>query len=230
MSEITPFDFEGSGVRWTIVEGEPWFAIPDLCRVLGHTNPTMAADRLEIDDLSFAEVIDSLGRRQRTRLTNESGLFELIIRSNKPDAKRFRRWITSEVLPALRKYGSYTIMPVEPDDELDLMESTLHRIREDRRRIKALEGGQQVLEDGQRVLEAKVSASAGEYDEFTALAYAKLKGLPTDRVSCQRHGMRAAHLMKQRGGAPRKVQDATFGLINIYPLGILDETVESPVS
>ncbi len=91
-------------------------------------------------------------------------------------------------------------------------------------RIADVESGQQALEDGQKELAAKVSASAGEYDEFTTLAYAKLNGLPTDRVSCQKHGMRATGLMKQRGGAPRKVQDATFGAINVYPLGILHET------
>jgi prophage antirepressor-like protein len=221
MSEITPFNFEGSGIRWTTIGGEAWFAIADLCRVLDHTNPTVAADRLESDDLSFAEVIDSMGRMQRARVTNESGLYELIIRSNKPDARRFRRWITSEVLPSLRKTGEYKIVETEPDDDLVPIEQMIHRLRETRQRVGVLEGRTDVIE-------AKVSAVAGEYDEFTALAYAKLKGLPTDRISCQRHGQRATAEMKRRGGAPRKVQDATFGMINIYPLGILDETAETP--
>ncbi len=217
MSDITPFNFEGHGLRWTMIEGQPWFAIVDVCKVLGIINPSMVGDRLDSDDLSAIGLIDSMGREQRTRITNESGLYELIIRSNKPDAKRFRRWITSEVLPALRRTGSYSIMPVEPEDDLDLMVKAIGHIREHRQRIAS-------LESGQRELAAKVSASAGEYDEFTTLAYAKLNGLPTDRVSCQKHGLRATGLMKQRGGAPRKVQDATFGAINVYPLGILHET------
>lgn len=224
MSEITPFNFEGSSVRWTLVAGEPWFVASDVCDVLGIQNARVAVSRLETDDVSFADVIDGMGREQRTYVINESGLYELIIRSNKPDARRFRRWITSEVLPALRKTGEYKIVETAPDDDLVPIEDMIKRLRETRRRVTALEDGHRDLREGQRELSAKVSASQGEYDEFTTLAYAKLNGLPTDRISCQRHGQRATAEMKRRGGAPRKVQDATFGAINVYPLGILDAT------
>lgn len=220
MSEITPFNFEGNSVRWVWIDGEPWFVALDVCEVLGIQNARMAVDRLEREDVSFADVhSESRGQSRPTNVINESGLYELIIRSNKPDARRFRRWITAEVLPSLRKYGSYSIVPTEPDDDLVPIEQMIRRLRETRHRVEA-------LEDGQRELTAKVSAAQGEYDEFTTLAYAKLNGLPTDRISCQRHGQRATAEMKRRGGAPRKVQDATFGMINVYPLSILHETAE----
>jgi prophage antirepressor-like protein len=213
-----------------MIGGEPWFVAVDACEVLDYSNPTMATDRLEPDDLSYAEVIDSMGRRQRSRVINESGLYELIIRSEKPAARRFRRWLTKDVLPTLRKTGEYRTVPVEPGDDLDLMVGKIRELRkehaETQRRTTMLELGQAILHDGMQGLAAKISAVAGEYDEFTALAYAKIKGLPTDRISCQRHGQRATAEMKRRGGAPRRVQDATFGMINIYPLGILDETAE----
>lgn len=227
---IMPFQYEGRGVRWTTIEGEPWFVAGDVCAILEIGDVRKAVDRLETEDRSFAPVLDARGVEQRSYVINESGLYELIIRSNKPDAKRFRRWITAEVLPALRKHGSYSIVPVEPGDDLDLMVSKIRELRREHaateRRMTMLELESKLLKDGQRELAAKVSASQGEYDEFTALAYAKLRGFPTDRVSCQRHGQRASALLKRRGGAPRKVQDATFGWINVYPLGILDETAE----
>lgn len=216
---ISPFNYNGQGIRSIKIDGEPWFVAGDVCNALEIDDVRRAVNRLEFEDWSFAPVLDSRGVEQRSYVINESGLYELIIRSNKPEAKPFRRWITSEVLPSLRKTGEYKIVETEPDDDLVPIEQMIHRLRETRQRVS-------VLEDGQRSLEAKVSAVAGEYDEFTALAYAKIKGLPTDRLSCQRHGQRATAEMKRRGGAPRKRQDATFGEINIYPLGILDETAE----
>lgn len=83
-------------------------------------------------------------------------------------------------------------------------------------------------EQGQQLntLVAKVSASQGEHDEFTAMAYAKLNGLPVDKISCQRHGQRAARLMRSQGRQPRKVQDAIHGTVNVYPVEFLDETAE----
>lgn len=116
MSEIQPFTFPATGaaVRVVTVDGEPWFVVADVCTVLGLTNPTMAAGRLAADDLSTAEVIDSMGRPQQARVCNESGLYDLILDSRKPEARAFRRWITAEVVPAIRKTGSYQAAPAHP--------------------------------------------------------------------------------------------------------------------
>lgn len=75
-------------------------------------------------------------------------------------------------------------------------------------------------------ISAKQSAQDGAHDWFTTLAYAKLNGLPTDRVSCQKHGQRAARLMHSRGQEPIRRQDATFGTVNTYPVDVLEETVD----
>lgn len=75
-------------------------------------------------------------------------------------------------------------------------------------------------------ISAKQSAQDGAHDWFTTLAYAKLNGLPTDRVSCQKHGQRAARLMRSRGQEPIRRQDATFGTVNTYPVDVLEETVD----
>lgn len=101
------FPFEGNLVRTIVDEhGDPWFVVSDVCRALGHTNPTMAIASLDDDEkgLSFTE---TPGGRQELRTVSESGLYRLVLRSNKPEAKRFRRWVTRTVLPHIRKTGGY---------------------------------------------------------------------------------------------------------------------------
>lgn len=88
------------------IDGEPWFVLADVCRALDIKNVSDAASRLDDEDKGVAPA-DTLGGKQTVRIINESGLFTLVLRSEKPEAKRFKRWVTSEVLPAIRKTGSY---------------------------------------------------------------------------------------------------------------------------
>ena len=87
-------------------EGEPWFVLADVCRSLGIKNPSDAAARLDDDEKGVAQ-IDTLGGSQKLRIINESGLYSLILRSEKPEAKRLKKWVTAEVLPSIRKTGGY---------------------------------------------------------------------------------------------------------------------------
>lgn len=108
MSKVIPFDFESRQVRVQMEGHEPWFNAGDVCDVLGYANPWDAlAKHVEEDDLAKREVIDALGRRQQSNHINESGLYALILSSAKPEAKRFKKWVTSEVLPSIRKTGGY---------------------------------------------------------------------------------------------------------------------------
>lgn len=117
MTQITPFNFEGHAVRVLDIDGEPWFVLADLCAVLDLSNPTMVASRLDSDALSTAEVIDSMGRSQTARIVSEPGMYAVVFMSRKPDAVAFRRWITTEVLPSIRKTGSYgTPRALTPDE------------------------------------------------------------------------------------------------------------------
>lgn len=108
-ADLIPFAYGDQPVRVVTVDGEPWFVLADLCRVLDLTNPTMVAERLDPDGLSTAEVIDSMGRMQSARIVSESGMYEVVFLSRKPEAATFRRWITSEVLPSIRKTGAYGV-------------------------------------------------------------------------------------------------------------------------
>ena len=103
---VQPFDFEGQAVRTTTRDEEPWFVLADVCRVLEHTNPSVAAARLDDDEKGVANVYTPGGAQEMT-VINESGLYSLILTSRKPSAKRFKKWVTAEVLPAIRKTGGY---------------------------------------------------------------------------------------------------------------------------
>ncbi len=109
MTAIIPFQFETHAVRVEVdAAGEPWFNANDVCAALEFVNPHKAvADHVDTDDLTKREVTDALGRRQRANFINESGLYALILGSTKEAAKRFKRWVTHEVLPAIRKTGAY---------------------------------------------------------------------------------------------------------------------------
>jgi anti-repressor protein len=107
MNELVNFQYEGNHVRTIDKDGEPWFVLRDICEVLELSNSRMVADRLDADEVSQTYITDSLGRQQETTVINESGLYNVILRSDKPEAKQFRKWVTSEVLPSIRRHGAY---------------------------------------------------------------------------------------------------------------------------
>ena len=107
-TDIMPFDFHGQTVRTlTDSHGEPWFVAKDVCEILGYSNASKAiADHVDDEDKLNNESLSSLGQRGGW-IINESGLYGLILSSKMPNAKIFKRWVTSEVLPSIRKTGSY---------------------------------------------------------------------------------------------------------------------------
>ena len=95
--------------RTVEVNGELWFYIADICKALGLSNSREVARSLEKDDVSTTDGIDDMGRKQTFNITNEAGLYQLIFQSRKEGAKKFKRWVTHEVLPAIRRTGSYSL-------------------------------------------------------------------------------------------------------------------------
>lgn len=112
---LVPFEYGGIEIRTVMIDGEPWFVARDVCDVLGLKDVSMALSRLDEADTSQAG-IRSGGQSRQVRTINESGLYDMVIRSDKPEAKPFRRWITSEVLPTIRQTGSYGTTPALPDN------------------------------------------------------------------------------------------------------------------
>ena len=107
MNEIMIFENEKFGqIRTTSINGEPWFILADVCKILEISNSRMVSDRLDEDELMSVK-LTSGGQRRNMTVVNESGLYAVIIRSNKPQAHGFRKWVTSDVLPTIRKTGGY---------------------------------------------------------------------------------------------------------------------------
>ena len=118
------FSYGESPVRTVIIDGEVWFVAKDVCDVLDLTNPTVAVEALDEDERSKYY----LGRSPihgggEANVISESGLYSLVFRSNKPEAKNFSRWVRHEVLPTLRKTGSYTLLQKPSLAEFDPMQA-----------------------------------------------------------------------------------------------------------
>jgi len=160
-----PFTYEGATVRTVVIDGEPWFVLADLCSVLGIGNPAMTARRLDEAAISQAD-ISSGGQRRSVTIVNEPGMYEVVIRSDKPEAVAFRRWITSEVLPTIRKTGGAYIAPgsqaeldlTNPDTALDKLIEVAKVAKAERARRIALE--EKVESDRPLVERAKTHATA----------------------------------------------------------------------
>ena len=106
-NKLMIFENEAFGkVRSLNLNGEPWFVAADVCKALELGNPSMTVERLD-DDEKCISTIDTLGGKQRMAIINEPGLYSLVITSRKPEAKAFKRWITHEVIPSIRKHGAY---------------------------------------------------------------------------------------------------------------------------
>ena len=107
MSNIQIFNYQNNEVRTVEMGGEPWFVLKDVCGVLDIADHKVVARRLDEDEVCQTPLTDSMGRQQSTTIINESGLYHVILRSDKPEAAPFRKWVTSEVLPSIRKNGGY---------------------------------------------------------------------------------------------------------------------------
>ena len=124
MNELQVFSYNSSEVRTVMRDGEPWFCLVDVCRVLDLSSPHKVAERLDRDELTGIKV-RSGGQTREMTFINESGLYTVILRSDKPEAKPFRKWVTSEVLPAIRKTGRYGL----DDTKAALAEAKLNNSR-----------------------------------------------------------------------------------------------------
>ena len=111
------FDYQGQQVRTDYKDEAVWFVAADVCRVLELGNPTRTVERLD-DDEKGLTTIKTLGGDQQMVVVNEAGLYSLILTSRKPQAKEFKRWVTHDVLPSIRKHGLYAVDEVLNNPDL----------------------------------------------------------------------------------------------------------------
>ena len=216
MDDLRVFSYNGDQVRTVQWDGETWWVLKDVCGVLGLTTPARVSERLFQDDVSQTHIIDSLGRRQETTIINESGLYEVIIRSDKAEAKNFRRWVTREVLPSIRKYGAY-MTEVTADrilDDPDFGIQLLSKLKEERQRNIALTAKNEDM-----------AVRLNESDRFwTIMKFNRHFHMGWDMAACQRNGKKASAYSRQHGYEIRKCQtnDDRFGETNSYAYEVLE--------
>lgn len=177
MSDLAIFSYLGTDVRVLTIDGSPRWVAADVARILGINNPRMAVGRLDEDDVSLADVIDSMGRPQRMSVLNESALYEMILRSDKPEAKQFRRWVTSVVLPEIRQTGSYTPAPAIREVPQDFASA----LREYAAEIESHEVTRAALDIAQPRAEAwdAIASAEGDYSVGDAAKMLARAGIPT---------------------------------------------------
>lgn len=170
MNNLKVFENQEFGkIRIILISSEPWFVGNEIAKTLGYTNPQKAIrDHVDEDDRRDERIVHPLGGVQETRVINESGLYSLILSSKLPTAKRFKRWVTSEVLPAIRKHGAYlTEQKVEeiltnPDTIIKLA-TQLKQERDARKQAEALnEANRPKVIFAEAVSASKTSILVGE--------------------------------------------------------------------
>ena len=158
MNELQIFNYGENNIRTVKINNEPWFVLRDVCKILELGNVSRVAARLDEDEKGFTQ-INTLGGEQKIGVVNESGLYNVILRSDKPEAKPFRKWVTSEVLPSIRKHGAYatqaTIENIINNPDFGIQLLTTLKNEQDMRKALELENAQQkhLLQEAQPKLD-----------------------------------------------------------------------------
>lgn len=214
---IEPFEFNGNPVRVVMINEEPWFVASDITTALGFTRARDAVRMVDNEDKG-AHQMRTPGGMQEVIILSESGMYTLVLRSDRPDAKAFKRWVTHEVLPAIRKTGAYvTPVAAARNADLDALRTMIDAIEQTRaeqeRQAAAIESVTQRTEE----TEARVAAIEGRHDWFSALGYARLHDLPTSHVWLNRLGRTAGQIGRRQGLEAHKTQHSLFGEVNMWP-------------
>lgn len=135
MNELSVFKNEEFGeIRTVIIDGNPFFCMMDVCKILEIKNVSDCKSRLRKDGVVTTEVIDSIGRKRNANFVNESNLYKLIFQSRKESAERFTEWVTSEVLPSIRKTGGYN-RPLTLEEQLQIVARGTLEVKEEIKRL-----------------------------------------------------------------------------------------------
>ena len=162
MNQLQVFKNEEFGKVRTVVKGEDvWFVAQDVCEVLGINKQRDAYSRLDEDERGSV-VVDTLGGQQNVNAINESGLYSLILRSRKPQAKAFKKWVTGEVLPSIRKHGAYMTDQVleQAVTNPDFVIGLLTKLKEEKEKLTAAQ--QQIVQQQPLVTFAEACMQSGK--------------------------------------------------------------------
>ncbi|WP_064616408.1 phage antirepressor [Streptobacillus moniliformis] len=164
--DIEIFKYENREVRTQQLNGNTYFCLKDVCEILEIGNPSKTLERLNRDGVATSEVIDKLGRTQQANFINESNLYKLVFQSRKAEAEKFTDWVTSEVLPSIRKNGMYAVD--ELLDNPDLAIKTFMKLKEEREKNKLLQ--EKIEQDKSKVIFAEALETSKKSELIGELA------------------------------------------------------------
>ena len=211
-------------VRTIFANNEVWFCAKDVCGILEIKNVTQAVQRLDEDERSMFNI----GRQGNTNFVNESGLYTLILRSDKKEAKPFRKWITSEVIPAIRKTGKYEEKK-KPLTQAELILQQAQWMVEAESRINNIEndviGLADTVENNDKSIKRLENNQRRTVtsNHLTVIAYANIKGIKPKSYHAPSIGKKATKICREKDLLIGTTVDSRYGLINTYPVEVLDE-------
>lgn len=159
---------EFGSIRSMMLNGQPWFVGKDIAEALGYERPRKAVlDHVEPEDKDGVPIRDSIGRMQNTPIVNESGMYSLILSSKLPEAKKFKRWVTSEVLPSIRRHGAYVTDEVldQMDKHPEWIPEYIQRLLDEKTKAKAARDAL----DKEQAKNALLAPKATYYDSFVSI-------------------------------------------------------------
>jgi prophage antirepressor-like protein len=213
MNSLQIYTFQNRNIRVAGLPDAPLFVAVDVCRILEIQNPSDALKSLEDDEkitLDNPEGNPRAGIPHQLACVTESGLYALVFKSRKPEAKAFRKWVTSEVLPSIRKTGAYQ----QPDvSSLDMAELVCKALREQE---------QQLAEVRTLAIQAN-SYNSSNTGFFTVRAFANVHGFRLSLSEAKGIGKKAAAICRRDGITVGHARDELFGEVNSYPLEVLEE-------
>ena len=212
MSDIQVFNNEDFGqIRAKVVNDDIWWVAKDVCDILDYSNSRMAVKKLDNDEKGVS-VIDTPGGKQEMVVINEFGLYNLVLSSNKPEARKFKRWITHEVIPSIRKTGSYSVeQQNKPANQYDLLRSMVDKMEEiDNKATRAEKQSEQAINEAQDIRDTIIETDedwrnwvneklntigfqTGDYKGIRQESYEELE----DRARC-RLGVRLDNLKERK--------------------------------
>jgi prophage antirepressor-like protein len=232
MNNLVPFEFETNNVRVIMDENnEPWFVAIDVAKILGYALATDLQRMLDDDEADMYElhIRSKTGVKQKRKMLviNESGLYHAVVKSRKPTAKRFRKWVTLEVLPSIRKTGQYQIQPRRSLTVGEMLKAQAEAFILLEHELKAVELNSlkrdRKLARDQAELDRKFQAIETAQEYFTILGWWNLTfGEPLTNEEAASYGRTASRYCRKHNYKIGRTTDPRFGAVNTYPREVLE--------
>ena len=214
-------------IRVIFIDNEPLFMASDLCQVLEYKNGKDTINRLFDDGVvKCYPIVDKLGREQNAKFLTESQMYKLIMRSNAKNAEAFQDWVCNEVLPSIRKTGSYSQKPLT---QIEILQSSVAILAEQEKKISLLENKTDDLYKEQLKVKHNINRLLNNDNYMTLIAFMNLHNIKQKGYHLPSLGKKAKKLSLEQGAFMGAVIDPRYGRINTYSTEILKQIFKTAI-